>query len=325
MRMKKCFTEIAAILLSVFFLTACGLNSTRPNEIVKDQKIIYLPSFHSFQSKGPFHLTVVFGSDKNKIKIEGVRRLLDKINVNCRNDGMLTLSTPFYFSTQEAASLQVTLFVSKKYLSEVKVEKTLTFDLSSNGKVTLDTLTVDSVAKASLSDHLRIKHFSVYGEGELEGCGNVQIDSLYHTGSGNVHLETIHSQKLSVTNVGSGKTTLYGAVENSLISQSGSGALELFWISNDKTAVTIMGNGKVIIAGRSGKIVANAEGSTHLDATYLNARTAFIQTCQTSTAYVNVRHYLFAHAVDRSQINYYREPEHLYRITEQAGVILPMF
>lgn len=318
--MMKYLTRMI-ICLTALWIGGCN-HSPQTNDLFKEQKIIPISRFASLQAKGPFELTIILGADQNQIQVTAPSNVIHRLHYKLDNN-KLTLHVFSFYANHYP--LQVTLSTTSNYLKQADLINLLSANINPTGKGTIDSLNVNRVQQTCLCGSLAFQNLTVSGKGALSGKGDISVSSLVNRGEGSVYLETVHSPQMVIKNLDAGKITLRGYVHVDQIYQAGSGQTTLYWLNSDKTRITVVQQGKVVIAGKSQKLVAEVLGSAFLDAKYLRAHTVYTHTYQNALAYVNAEKFLFVSAKDTSQINYYENPAHLYRYTDQQGVILPLF
>lgn len=144
------------------------------------------------------------------------------------------------------------------------------------------------------------------GSGNIYLYGqNLNLQYLQACGCGNFYARGLSGCGLNITGNGTGHICLSGTVNLQNLRYFGNGSLSLYWINSPYVSVYAGGYGRIYLAGVTGTLDAVLLNHSDLNARFLRADTAFVQTCGCALAEVYARR-LNTAANGNSNIYYYR-------------------
>lgn len=117
---------------------------------------------------------------------------------------------------------------------------------------------------------------------------------------------------------------LIGVVPLTRLVAQGSGLVSVRWVSSPRLNITGQAWSHIKLAGRVGKLRAQLNGHSHLEAQNLRATDIWALTQDSAIARVFPTHSLRAFAENKSNIYYYKKPVALTRVVKQSGNVLQL-
>lgn len=151
------------------------------------------------------------------------------------------------------------------------------------------------------------------------------LNHLYYSGTGNVTGNIPNNRALTVDAHGSGNVKLLGEICLKRLTQSGSNNVTVYWINSPGLSVNSEGKSEAFLAGKVDQLDVTLYQSAHLNARYLRAERAYINTTKNSVAEVSVTDSLNALASGNSNIYYFRNPRYIAPYMRDNGAVLPMY
>ncbi len=191
-----------------------------------------------------------------------------------------------------------------------------------------------------------LEHFTFVGKGKVVGnnlyskslaihvtnCGltrlsgnHLHVTSLHADGAGRVELANVTTPKMVAEIEGQAKVYLTGISDIKDLTMKGHGYLNMLWLNSCHLHVHGSENGEAFLAGRADQVYADLKDNAFLDARFLRANAAYINTAGTSRADIWPINSLSALADERSNIYYYHEPKVIVgNYMKQNGAVLSM-
>lgn len=145
----------------------------------------------------------------------------------------------------------------------------------------------------------------------INRVAQIQLNGL---NSPNLELKVSHSGPVKLTGV--------SGLSHLMLDQTAPVAIA--WVNSRQLNLDLSGKEHVFLAGTTDLLISHLSGQSSLDAKYLRAKTAFIETEGTSRAQVTVLDSLNAYARDQSNIYYYHVPKLVGRYYQGTGTVLYM-
>jgi hypothetical protein len=241
--------------------------------------------FHAIDINGPINIQISSGQARYTMQLLGDQESLRHVYAAVKN-GTLYLS------------LQPNYVLSKDSQLAAKVDLPFLDQLRYTGTGDVNAVNLSGVLNAIVN-----------GNGTIVLLGkNLNLHNLSVAGESNVHILGIDSNLLNVQDTGSGKVNLGGTMVLQNVLYNGTGPLSIYWVNSSHVNVTGNGQGRIFLAGIANMLDATLSHRTYLDAKYLHARRAFINTHDISRADVWTKCSLSTLATDASNIYYYNDP-----------------
>lgn len=137
-------------------------------------------------------------------------------------------------------------------------------------------------------------------------------------------IDGVESTQLLASVRDSGPVAIHGNVGIRELVVTNSDTVAISWVNSQELTLRLRGTQRVYFAGIAQLLNATVLDHARLDAKYLRAQKAFVNTKQHGTAEVTVLDSLNAYAQDQSNIYYYTTPKLLGRYYQDHGSILFM-
>lgn len=194
-------------------------------------------------------------------------------------------------------------------------------------------LTIAVSGQAALPPHAvrviicspRFTHIRQEGHGAVLG-DNVFAPSLLieARSKGNITLNDINSDALTISNMGSGNISLSGIMNVEEIAQTGSGNINLHWVDSDVLRIHASGTGIITLAGVAKNVNAVLYNNAMLDSKYLRTERSYINALDYSSAHISPVETLNAFATNHGSIYFYKDPKHLAEYSADVGGVMRM-
>ncbi len=255
--------------------------------------------FSSLVISGPINVKIVTRDKTPWVKLEGDSQSLANVYAAVKNGTLYLSMNPAFIPSENNHIIAIVnncLITDLQYYGSGQVggtglTGTMVITATGSGTVTL------------LGNHLDLRTVNV---------GN----------SSNVHVLGIDSNLLNVLDNSSGKVNLGGKMVLQDVTYNGSGPLSIYWVTSTDVKVEGNGTGRVFIAGVANLLDVTLANHTWLDARYLRAKRAFVNTRDDATADVWTRCTLGALATGTSSINYYNNPGFAGNYMLPPGMVL---
>lgn len=156
----------------------------------------------------------------------------------------------------------------------------------------------------------------------LVGANNIQTIRLEDNSS--LNAQNYRSAGLHIVSASSGHAFLHGTMGVQNIEQWGTGMVSIDWVKCKTLNIFTQGPGLVRLAGHVDDLTIRAVGNGRVDAKYLRAEDASIQTTQIAEVAVTANDNLNTFASGHSYIYYYKTPNFISRRTDGSGNVLQM-
>lgn len=270
-----------------YCLLLCSSLMASPNVIAApgaEEQFTAQP-FHAIDINGPINVQITSGQAKPTLQLLGDPTNLAHIYAAVKND-TLYLSIQPDFTPAEGSEL----------LAKVNSCSVTLLHYNGTGNVTA----------SNLSGPINV---SVNGSGTILLLGKkLDLRNLDVAGSSNVHILGVESNLLNVQDNGTGKVNIGGTEVLQSVAYNGSGPLSMYWVNSTNVKVVGSGRGRIFLAGTAGLLDATIDEHTYLDAKYLRARRAFVNTSDVARADVWTQCTLSTLATGSSNIYYYNNP-----------------
>lgn len=158
---------------------------------------------------------------------------------------------------------------------------------------------------------------------------SISVDTPYLThiklrNGAQIIANDLRSKNLVLDSDSPGSMTLRGNVNVKKIVQRGPGCINAEWIDSDELQIIASGGGTIKLAGTANMLNIRAVEHATIDAKYLRAQKAFIQTGDVAKVETTVIDSLSGFASDHSNIYYFKTPVHLARHTTHSGTVMQM-
>lgn len=121
-----------------------------------------------------------------------------------------------------------------------------------------------------------------------------------------------------------GNSQFKGNVQLAEVCNTGPGNVNIQWVSGDMLRVMSSSTGHINLAGTIDTINVRACECSHVDAKYLRAHNALVQTADKAQVDITAIQALSGFASDFSNIRYYKTPHHLTRHVYCSGNVMQM-
>lgn len=225
--------------------------------------------------------------------------------------------------TKKATIPLVALVHSQRYFalpsaSGVNITGSMNYQITVGGKSNFMTVRGNSVLLAAL--RYKIKNGILYLYYQVQ-----HTPTHTHLPKQPIQVE-LHLAKLNtLQQTGSSNVMVTGIVPVSKIDFSGSGNLKLYWVNSEKLTIRTYGSGTVSLAGVAKVVNACAYDTSHLNMRYLRVGTLFVKSYYDANVDVWPENDLYAVAYNNSNIYYYHQPDYMSRLMKQSATILPMW
>jgi len=302
-------------LIGVFLvigLTGCAhLFSTTP---LKAMKVVKYSNVRAIEAKGKFHLNIVTGAKSNQMVIAGDNELCRKVRVILKH-GTLYISN---------ASSLLTLNVSVHRLQRLKLSGMKEVNVRALSRANMD-IEAHHVDCLRLNGNFTLPTLTITGASCFTNKGSIKIGTLNSASSGTINIKRLRSdRRMTINDAGSGKIILRGTANIEHINKTGTGDINLSWVNSNRMIINASGQGTMTLSGKAKKLDVKLTDKAFLNARYLRADIVLIKTYERALAYVHPINRLFAYANRASQINYYGTPPRHYAYTHEHGLVLPM-
>ena len=236
------------------------------------------------------------------------------VNLNMGNLTKLTTYGPATFMASNVTN----------YIQKIEAHGNSTIQLDGKN-IDVGNIFVDGPSNIMIS-HMNASALTIDADNaqDIRLYGKVNLVALHYDGSGNLIIPSSKSQIDTIYLSGDGNMQLFGEFAVRQIVYEGSGRLQMYWIDSPQLSVLARGHGTIQLAGVTQVFHTNLYDRIHLDARYLRARMAFIETHNDSDANVWVSNTLFTYAWDASNVYYYTKPGFLTTNNQTSGSVLAM-
>lgn len=257
----------------------------------------------------------------------------DNVVINGDMDVVLTSQNPGYsvtatgmpaqLSTISVNNVQNTLYISQRGFNfsnptmtpQVVINLPDLHQLQYKGA---GHLTANNLRSTSLSVNLHNRNAV-----DIEGK-QIVLQQITQSGAGPVTISGISSDALFINSNGGSPLELKGMVNLRALNFNGNGSLHVYWINSPYLRVRSSGSNHLLLAGITPMLDAVVSGKSYLDAKYLHAKQAFVNTAEQARADVWVSHSLNALAGGNSNIYYYHPAEIQGAYMHSTGSVIDM-
>lgn len=256
--------------------------------------------FSAIDINGPINVQIQAGQTQPALELIGDRTSLAYLYAAVKN-GVL------YLGLQPGAQAQ-----TSNILAKVSVPRLNQIRYAGSGNVVGDHLSGPLTLASG-------------GTGTVILLGsNLDLQDLWVTNAGNIHILGIKSDQLNINDAGSGKINLGGNMVLNNLNYQGTGPLSIEWVNSSKINVTGSGRGKIFLAGIADQLDATLSNHVVMDAKYLHAEKGFINTREGARADVWTRYNLSALATQGSHIYYYHDSQMVGGYMIAPGTVIRM-
>lgn len=229
-------------------------------------------------------------------------------------------------SIKQVGTGPVTITYHKQ--EKLRVRKDSISSLKINGRAIglryLDNRGIGNVSIAHISSNSLIVNDSGSGDVRLIGS-NIHLKSLkVNKDKGRLIIQTIKSNGLTMVLDTNANVIIKGEMIVSTINFTGDGHLKMYWVKSDNLKITTHGKGTIALAGRVDILNAHAYDKSHMDLRYLRASTAYVKSYNKSIVDVWAEKNLYALAINKSNIYYYKKPKYMNKLMGDSASILSM-
>lgn len=156
---------------------------------------------------------------------------------------------------------------------------------------------------------------------------NVSMNHLHSItlkGEARLTAYNLNTKHLKVHSSSSGGMRLQGQIQLAELMHTGIGSIDIEWINSDNLKIIDTGAGHMRLAGIANSMNLRAINRSKVDAKYLRAKNAFVQTGDHAEVLVTAVNALSGFASDCSNILYFKTPHHLTRHTYASGNVMQM-
>jgi Putative auto-transporter adhesin, head GIN domain len=304
--MKSVWQLLAGIILLLAFNQSAWAHPLYDNQsslVTEDHE---LPAFSGIYINGPLNVKIISNPCAvcpPSIHVIADPRTMSYVRTRINRKGILSirLPSPPYYGKRRS---RITVIVHCGYLNYLNIERSC------------------RVVATGLSGTLSV---TANGNGNITLLGNeIDLRCLNVGGRACVFIQGINSALLNIQDASAGSVNLQGFMMLHCLTYSGRGLLRAYWINSSYVRVMGCGTGRISLGGVAGLLEATLSNATHLNARFLRASRAVINTRGISKADVWSETALYTLATDRSNIYSHNNSGNLWYHMRPPGAVLRM-